>query len=158
MKLLAQTGLMERWTALAERDRKALLLMLVVIIAALFYLWLWQPSQQGLVQAQAFYQKERELNAYLNQRKPRQGALNKLQAHEVYEVAVQLAERSEGSRPIIQLNEQNQLEVQALQMNASEFFAWLWALKAQNIVPVQAELTAQGAGLLSGQLLLVYGG
>ena len=155
MKLLARYGLLERWQALAERDRKALLIMTVAIVGALFYLSVWQPSTTALTDAKAYYQKERELYDYLLVRTSHmQPQVASLDAAELIAKAQEIAQ-SEGLirlKPV--LNSENHLEVRVESEQAVSLISWLEQLKQHGVFVLQATLAPQGAGLLSGQLVL----
>lgn len=64
---LAQSPLWLRWQALQPRERLALGVLAAFLAAALIYLLLWQPTQQRVADARAYFQQERELYAYLQQ-------------------------------------------------------------------------------------------
>jgi general secretion pathway protein M len=60
----------QRWQALPPRDRLAVGLLGGFLALVAFYLLVWQPAQRQAVQARAYYEQQRELNAYLHARAP----------------------------------------------------------------------------------------
>jgi len=64
---LSESPLWLRWQRLAPRERRSLSLLAVFLLATLCYLLLWQPTQQRVSEARAWFQQERELYAYLQQ-------------------------------------------------------------------------------------------
>lgn len=64
---LMQSPLWLRWQALQPREQRSLILLTAFVVATLFYLLLWQPAQQRVSEAKAYFQQERELHAYLEQ-------------------------------------------------------------------------------------------
>lgn len=64
---LMQSPLWLRWQALQPRERLSLGLLAAFLVVTLFYLLLWQPAQQRVVEAKAYLQQERGLHAYLEQ-------------------------------------------------------------------------------------------
>ena len=64
---LAESPLWLRWQRLQPRERLSLSLLGGFLLVVLFYLLLWQPAQQRLRDAQAYFQQERALHLYLEQ-------------------------------------------------------------------------------------------
>jgi len=64
---LMQSSLWLRWQALQPREQLSLGLLAAFLVATFFYLLLWQPAQQRVAEARAYFQQERELHAYLEQ-------------------------------------------------------------------------------------------
>lgn len=64
---LAESPLWLRWQRLQPRERMSLTLLTTFLLAVLFYVLLWQPAQQRVRDAQAYFQQERALHAYLEQ-------------------------------------------------------------------------------------------
>lgn len=64
---LAESPLWLRWQRLQPRERMSLTLLGAFLLVVLLYLLLWQPAQQRARDAQAYFQQERALHAYLEQ-------------------------------------------------------------------------------------------
>lgn len=64
---LAESPMWLRWQRLQPRERLSLTLLGSFLLVVLFYLLLWQPAQQRVSAARAYFQQERELHAYLEQ-------------------------------------------------------------------------------------------
>lgn len=62
---LQGSPLWQRWQALQTREQQALGVLGGFMLAALFYLLLWQPAQQRAAEARQYFQQERELHTYL---------------------------------------------------------------------------------------------
>ncbi len=70
-----RSPLQRRWAALAPRERVALGLMLVCVIAALLYISFWQPAQHRLHNARESLAQQLELSGYLQAKAPLARAL-----------------------------------------------------------------------------------
>lgn len=64
---LMQSPLWLRWQALQPREQRSLALLTAFLVVTLLYLLLWQPAQQRVSEAKAYFQQERELHAYMEQ-------------------------------------------------------------------------------------------
>lgn len=64
---LAESPMWLRWQRLQPRERLSLTLLGSFLLVVLFYLLLWQPAQQRVSDARAYFQQERDLHAYLEQ-------------------------------------------------------------------------------------------
>ncbi len=64
---LMQSPLWARWQALQLREQRSLALLAAFVLVTFLYLMLWQPAQQRVSEAKAYFQQERELYAYLEQ-------------------------------------------------------------------------------------------
>lgn len=67
---LERSLLVQRWRALAPRDRLSLTCLALFVLLVLLYLVLWQPAQQRLASARSAFETQRELHAYLQSRAP----------------------------------------------------------------------------------------
>ncbi|RJG13773.1 type II secretion system protein M [Pseudomonas cavernicola] len=67
---LERSVLLQRWRALIPRERLALSLLVLFLLALLLYLSLWRPAEQRLIAARSAYEQQRELSAYLQARAP----------------------------------------------------------------------------------------
>lgn len=64
---LTESPWWQRWQRLEPRERRSLTLLAAFLLVTLCYLLLWQPAQQRVGEARAWFQQERELYAYLQQ-------------------------------------------------------------------------------------------
>lgn len=67
---LERSLLLQRWRALAPRERLALGSLGVFLLLVVLYVLLWQPAQQRLLSARSAFEAQRELNAYLHSQAP----------------------------------------------------------------------------------------
>ncbi|WP_137885423.1 type II secretion system protein M [Pseudomonas sp. 2FE] len=73
---LERSVLLQRWRALIPRERLALSLLALFLLALLLYLSVWRPAEQRLIAARSAFEQQRELNAYLQARAPLARALH----------------------------------------------------------------------------------
>lgn len=64
---LTESPWWQRWQRLEPRERLSLSLLAAFLLVTLCYLLLWQPAQQRVGEARAWFQQERELYGYLQQ-------------------------------------------------------------------------------------------
>ena len=129
--------LLQRWQQLAERDRSALLLLIIALLLSAGYLGLWQPLQHQLGSARAQFQEQRTLLEYLtaNALRAKQGALSQqasIAAAQLQTVATQSAAEA-GLR--IERYEQNgdTLSLSFNQVAYPALLRWLGRLQAQGV-------------------------
>jgi general secretion pathway protein M len=67
---LDNSQLVQRWRAMAPRERLSLASLAAFLLLVLLYLALWQPAQQRLAAARSAFETQRELNAYLHSQAP----------------------------------------------------------------------------------------
>ncbi|AYC33509.1 type II secretion system protein M [Pseudomonas cavernae] len=67
---LEKSPLLQRWRALAPRERLALSVLALFLLAALLYLGLWRPAEQSRAVARSYFEQQRELHAYLEAQAP----------------------------------------------------------------------------------------
>ncbi|MDA8485194.1 type II secretion system protein M [Pseudomonas resinovorans] len=64
------SSLAARWRAMPARDRTALLGLGIFLGLVLLYLLLWLPAERRLASAREYFESQRSLHAYLQQRAP----------------------------------------------------------------------------------------
>ncbi|MDM8350137.1 type II secretion system protein M [Pseudomonas sp. sp1636] len=67
---LQSSAVLQRWRGLASRERRALSLLVLVVLLVLVYLLLWQPAQQSVAVARDAFERERALHAYMQAQAP----------------------------------------------------------------------------------------
>jgi len=67
---MENSHLLQRWRALAARDRLSLSLLAGFLLLVILYLTLWQPAQQKLEAARGAFEQQRALFAYLQTKEP----------------------------------------------------------------------------------------
>ncbi len=158
-----QSPLWQRWRKLPTRDRHALLVLGIFLLAVVFYLGIWQPTQRAQIQAREAYQQQRDLYAHLEQNS---------------ETARQLAHRPRSTVAAEQLQglvtasaQQKGLQVESF-ANAGEsnltislpntpattLLIWIAELQEQSIQLEQASLQRLDNGLVNASLTLRAGG
>lgn len=67
---LQNSQLLQRWRALAPRERLSLGLLASFLVLVILYISLWQPVQQRVAAARSAFEQQRELYAYLRAKEP----------------------------------------------------------------------------------------
>lgn len=67
---LESSVLVQRWRALAARERLALAGLALFLVLVVLYLLLWQPARQGVTAARSAFEQQRALHAYLQAQAP----------------------------------------------------------------------------------------
>jgi len=135
----ADSPLWLRWQRLAPRERLSLGLLAVFLLIALLYMTLWLPATRELKQARAYYQQQRELNAYLVENSPQARQL-------AGKPLVNLApEQLQGL--VTQSAQQHGLVVERFDSDAEGLLVSLAEAPFASLLRWMSDLQSQGVGL-----------
>lgn len=142
---LERSVLVQRWRALAPRDRLSLTCLALFVLLVLLYLTLWQPAQQRLASARSAFETQRELHAYLQSRAPLARSLASRPQVSVEPARLQgLVTASAGSQGLsierLDSDSGGALQVSVQPAPFAQLLRWLAALEAQGVQIAEAGL------------------
>lgn len=159
---LQQSGLPGRWQAMPPRDRLALTVLGLFLLAALLYLLLWQPAAQQVIQARSHLQQQRELHQYLQAHAPQVRAQQGKPQVSLDPARLQgfvTASASSQGLNVERVDSQGDggLQVSLQPSEFSRLLQWLISLEEQGVRVDEAGLERADKGLVSSRLLLRSG-
>ena len=157
LALLGASPLLQRWRQLAGRERLALSILGLVLLALLVYGALWVPVERGRAEALAGFQQQRELQAYLQARAPEARALSGRAAARPAPADLQrlvTAAAEQQGLAIERLDAEGEGGVQVSLQPApfATLLAWFEVLQRQGIRIEEAGLERHGEGAVVARL------
>lgn len=163
LKLQAQllqisTGpLWQRWRQLAGRERLALSSLALVLLALLLYGGLWLPVERSRAEALAYFQQQRELQAYLQARAPEVRVLNgdtsaRPASTDLQQLVTTAAERQGLAIERLDAEGEGGVQVSLQPAQFAALLAWFDVLQKQGIRIEEAGLERHGEGLAVARL------
>lgn len=157
----ADSPLWRRWQQLLPRERLAVALLALFLLAALLYLALWQPAARQLKDARGYYLQQRELNAYLLQNAPQARQLSgkppvSLAAEQLQGLVTQSAQQH-GLVVERFDSDAEGLLVSLAQAPFASLLRWLSDLQAQGVGLAEVSLDRAGDGKVDARLTLKAG-
>lgn len=153
----------QRWQRLEPRERRSLGLLAGFILVTLCYLLLWQPAQQRVGEARAYFQQERELYTYLQQNTELARQMSRS------EVVILAPEQLQGL--VTQSAQQHGLMIESYDMGSEGEFQvslpgtsyaallrWFDALQAAGAGVAEVSLSRVGEGLVDARVTFRAGG
>lgn len=142
---LERSQLVQRWRALAPRDRLSLTCLALFVLLVLLYLTLWQPAQQRLANARSAFETQRELHAYLQSRAPLARSLASRPQVSIEPARLQgLVTASAGGQGLtierLDSDSDGALQVSVQPAPFAQLLRWFAALEAQGVQIAEAGL------------------
>lgn len=154
---LAEAPALRHWRRLTLRERRMLTALALFLLAAAFYLAVWQPALRYRDEGRAYFQQQRELRAYLRARAPevpRARSVERLEPERLQGVVASSA--AQHQLVLEQLNAEAgggvQLNLQPAE--AGRLLQWLERLRAQGVMVEAAGLERQADNRVTARLTL----
>ncbi|EXF42864.1 general secretion pathway protein M [Pseudomonas sp. BAY1663] len=154
---LADSPLWQRWQRLAPRERLALSLLGVFLVAVSFSLGLWLPAQRQAAEARLYYQQQRELHAHLvqNTELARQMARSnrvELAPEQLQGVVTQSAQQGNLLIESFDNGSDGSLQVSLPGASYALLLRWFDELQGQGVSIAEASLERAGEGLVNARV------
>lgn len=161
---IMQSPLWLRWQALQPREQRSLALLGIVLALTLLYLLLWQPAQQRVSEARAYYQQELELYAYMlqNAELARQVASRSNQVtlapEQLQGMVTATAQRHGLNIESLDNSGDGSLQITLPDVSHATLLRWLDDLQAAGVELAEVSLSRIGEGRVSARANLRAGG
>lgn len=156
---LENSVLLQRWRALAPRERLALSLLALFLLLLVLYLLVWQPARQGVVAARAAFAEQRALHAYLQAQAPLARSLASKPQVELDPARLQgLVTASAGEQGLaverLDSDSDGSLQVSLQPAPFAQLLRWFAALEQQGVRIAEAGLDRDEDNRVAARLTL----
>ncbi len=153
---LAESPLWLRWQRLQPRERLSLTLLGSFLLVVMFYLLLWQPAQQRVQDARAYFQQERELHAYLEQNTELARQMSRsnpvsLAPEQLQGLVTQSAQQSGLVIESFDIGNDGSLQVTLPGASYASLLRWFDELQAAGASLVEVSISQVGDGLVDAR-------
>ncbi|MCQ4288536.1 type II secretion system protein M [Pseudomonas stutzeri] len=153
---LAESPMWLRWQRLQPRERLSLTLLGSFLLVVLFYLLLWQPAQQRVSDARAYFQQERDLHAYLEQNTELARQMSRsnpvsLAPEQLQGLVTQSAQQSGLVIESFDIGSDGSLQVNLPGASYASLLRWFDELQAAGAGLVEVSISQVGDGLVDAR-------
>lgn len=153
---LAESPMWLRWQRLQPRERLSLTLLGSFLLVVLFYLLLWQPAQQRVSDARAYFQQERDLHAYLEQNTELARQMSRsnpvsLAPEQLQGLVTQSAQQSGLVIESFDIGSDGSLQVTLPGASYASLLRWFDELQAAGASLVEVSISQVGDGLVDAR-------
>lgn len=153
---LAESPLWLRWQRLQPRERLSLTLLGSFLLVVMFYLLLWQPAQQRVQDARAYFQQERELHTYLEQNTELARQMSRsnpvsLAPEQLQGLVTQSAQQSGLVIESFDIGNDGSLQVTLPGASYASLLRWFDELQAAGASLVEVSISQVGDGLVDAR-------
>jgi len=153
---LAESPLWLRWQRLQPRERLSLTLLGSFLLVVMFYLLLWQPAQQRVQDARAYFQQERGLHAYLEQNTELARQMSRsnpvsLAPEQLQGLVTQSAQQSGLVIESFDIGNDGSLQVTLPGASYASLLRWFDELQAAGASLVEVSISQVGDGLVDAR-------
>jgi general secretion pathway protein M len=160
---LTESPLWLRWQRLQPRERLSLTLLGAFLLVVLLYVLLWQPAQQRARDAQASFQRERELYAYLEQNTELARQMSRsnpvsLAPEQLQGLVTQTAQQSGMVIESFDFGNDGSLQLTLPGASYAALLRWFDELQAAGASLAEVSITQVGEGLVDARVSFRAGG